>query len=148
MQNSISEILIWFFLSAVKYLFAVTPLIAKSSREWYWDMLIVSAGGCTGVVVFTYLGEIISNYLSKFHFFKIKNSKLRKFIKIKNSYGLIGIAVLSPIVFSIPLGCIISASFEHDKNKIIRYQIISVLIWSIVLFGLKGIFGYKVDTSI
>ncbi|MCC6818995.1 MAG: hypothetical protein IT245_08905 [Bacteroidia bacterium] len=135
------EIAILFLISGVKYLISVIALLKFSSRAWYWDMLIVSSGGILGCFIFTYLGAALSKYFSKFHLFKFSNNKLRKFIKIKNSYGLFGIAMLSPILISIPVGCIISASFEHDKTKIIRYQIISVLFWSILLFGLKGLFN-------
>ncbi len=139
-MNEFTEIAMWFLLSGVKYLFAAGPLLLKSSRAWYFDMIIVSGGGILGVFVFTYLGAALSKYFAQFHLFKIKYKKLKKFVRIKNSYGLIGIAAISPVLISIPVGCIISASFEHDKTKIIRYQVISVVFWSLLLFGLKGIF--------
>ncbi len=135
-------------LSAVKYLFAVLPLLASSSREWYWDMLIVASGGALGVLVFTYLGAIISNYFSRFSFFKFKFGKLKKLIRIKNSYGLIGLALISPLIISIPVGCIISAAFEHDKRIVIRWQLLSVIFWSVLLFGLKGLFHIDITKSI
>jgi hypothetical protein len=147
-MNEFFEIAIWFLLSGVKYLFAVIPLLANSQREWYWDMLIVASGGTLGVFVFTFLGAVLSKYLSQFNLFKIKYKKLRGFVKMKNSYGLIGIAILSPVIISIPVGCIISASFESDKGKIIRYQMISVLAWSILLFGIKGLFHIDIIKSL
>lgn len=147
-MNQFFEIGIWFLLSGVKYLFAVLPLLANSQREWYWDMLIVSSGGTLGVFVFTFLGAILSRYLSKFHLFRFKYKKLRSFVKMKNSYGLIGIAILSPVIISIPVGCIISASFEHDKSKIIRYQLLSVIAWSVLLFGIKGLFHINIAKTI
>lgn len=142
------EIFLMVLLASVKYLFAVLPLLASSSREWYLDMLIVAGGGTIGVLVFTYLGAIISAYLSRFHFFKFKFGKLKKLLHIKNTYGLIGLALLSPILISIPVGCIISASFEHDKGKIIRYQLLAVVLWSVLLFGLKGIFNIDISKKI
>ncbi len=147
-MNEVVEIGLWIILSGVKYLFAVLPLLAKSHRHWYWDLLIVSSGGILGVFSFTYLGAYISQYLSRYHFLKMKYPKLKKFIKIKNSYGLIGIALLSPVLFSIPIGCIISTSFEHNKHKILTYQIASVLFWSILLFGLKGLFNIDLSKEI
>ena len=131
-------------LASVKYAIVVFPLLATSSRAWYLDMCIVAVGGACGVYVFTYLGAIISKYFEQFHFFRLKFKNLRKFIRIKNSYGLIGIAFLSPVLISIPIGCIISASFEHDKNKIIRLQLMSVIFWSVLLFGLKGLFNINI----
>jgi hypothetical protein len=143
-MSEVLKILLMVLLSSVKYVLAVVPLLASSSRAWYLDMSIVMIGGCLGVFVFTYLGVIISKYLERFHFFRIKYKSLKRFIRIKNSYGLIGIAFLSPVLISIPVGCIISASFEHDKKRIIRLQILSVIFWSIFLFGLKGLFNINV----
>lgn len=143
--NSVTEILGWIFFCGIKYMFAVPTMIATSHREWYWDMLIAAAGGSWSIFVFTYLGAYISQFLGKYHLFKLRFKRLKKIISIKNSYGMWGLAILSPVVFSIPIGCIISSSIEHDKKKIIRYQITSVVLWSILLFGLKGLFGIKVD---
>lgn len=147
-MNEIVEIGLWVILSGVKFLFAVLPLLAQSHRAWYFDMLIVSGGGIIGVFAFTYLGAVISKQLSKYHFFKIKYPKLKKFIRIKNSYGLIGIALISPVIISIPVGCIISASFEHNKHKVLTYQIASVIFWSVLLFGLKGLFHIDLSKEI
>ncbi len=142
------QVFLMVLLSAVKFLFAALPLLASSHRAWYLDMLIVAGGGSIGVFIFTYLGAIISNYLSRYHFFKFKFSKLKKLLHIKNTYGLIGLALLSPILISIPVGCIISASFEHDKGKIIRYQLLAVVFWSVLLFGLKGMFHIDISKKI
>lgn len=138
-MNEFVEIGLWVLLSGVKYLFAVLPLLASSQREWYFDMLIVASGGTLGVYVFTFLGALISARLSRYHFFRIKYPKLKKLIRIKNGYGLLGLAILSPVFLSIPVGCIISTAFEHNKQKVIRYQLLAVLIWSVVLFGAKGL---------
>ena len=147
-MNDLVEIGLMIILSGIKYVVAAFLLLAKSSRPWYADMLIVSTGGSLGVYVFTFLGAYISDYFSRFHFFRIKYPKLKKFVKIRNSYGLIGIAILSPVIFSIPIGCIISAAFEHDKWKIIRYQLFSVIFWSVLLFSLKGLFGIDISKTI
>jgi hypothetical protein len=137
-------ILSWFLISTVKFVVSVGALLSFSSRPWYFDMLIVMSGGITGVIVFTYLGAIISKKLSKYHFFKIKYKTIRKLIKLKNGYGLMGIAFITPVVISIPVGCIFSASIEHNKLRVIRIQAMSVIIWSAVLFGLKGLFNVQI----
>lgn len=147
-MNEVLEIIGWILGSAVKFLFTVPALLLTSHRPWYIDMLIVAFGGSLGVYIFTYLGIHISKWLEKFHLFRFKFGKLRKFIRIKNSFGLIGLAILSPILFSIPVGCIISTSFEHDKGKIIRMQLFSVIFWSIFFFSLKGIFHINLGNKI
>jgi hypothetical protein len=138
------DIIVWFLVASVKFVIAVTKLLVISNRAWYWDMLIVMAGGTFGVLIFTFLGAAISKKLEKYNFFKMKRSKLRKLIKIKNGYGLIGIAFITPVIISIPVGCIISSAFENDRNRILRLQISSVLIWSLVLFVAKGLLNIQI----
>jgi hypothetical protein len=147
-MNDILEVILLGLLSAVKYLFAAGGLLIKSPRAWYWDMLIVATGGSAGVFFFTYLGAFLSKRLEKYHLFRIKYKTLRKLARIMNSYGLIGIAFISPLTISIPVGCIVSVSFEHDKKRIIRLQIASVIFWSVLLFGLKGIFDINLGSKI
>ncbi len=136
------EIAGWILLSSVKYIIAILTLLAKSPRLWFLDMLIVAIGGSLGVIVFTFLGAVISKFLGQYDFFKIKFKNLRRFILIKNGYGLIGIAFLSPLILGIPLGSIISTLFEPDKAKVLRLQLTSVIFWSVLLFGVKGLIQY------
>ena len=140
-MSELLEIIGWYLLSSVKFIFAAIPLLAGSSRYWVYDMIIVALGGCTGVFVFTYLGGVISRYFARYHFFRISYKNLRRFVRLKNGYGLIGVALLTPIIISIPVGCILSATFEHDKWRVIRLQTSAVLLWSILLFSLKGLFN-------
>jgi membrane protein YqaA with SNARE-associated domain len=147
-MNEIVEVILMGLLASVKFLFAIVGLLVGSSRAWYLDMAIVATGGSVGVVVFTYLGAVISKFMGKYHFFKIKYKTLRKLARIMHGYGMLGLALISPMTISIPVGCIVSASFEHDKKRIIMFHIGSVLFWSILLFGLKGIFNINIAEKI
>ena len=44
-MSEVFEIAGWMLLSSVKYIVAILTLLAKSPRFWFYDMLIVSAGG-------------------------------------------------------------------------------------------------------
>ena len=52
-MSEVFEIAGWMLLSSVKYIVAILTLLAKSPRFWFYDMLIVAAGGAMGVAVFT-----------------------------------------------------------------------------------------------
>lgn len=132
----------WILLSSVKYIVAILTLLAKSSRLWFWDMLIVAVGGSLGVFVFTFLGSVISKFFERFSIFKIKYKNRRRFVYIKKGYGLIGIAFLTPLIIGIPLGCIIASLFEPNKTIVIRLQLASVIFWSVLLFSVKGLIQF------
>ncbi len=127
-------------LSSVKYLFAVVPLLV-SNNYWLESMVLCLIGGTLGVLVFTFLGEQITKFFQKRNWFVPTIKRKRNFINLKNGYGLIGIALISPIGISIPVGCIVSMAIANDKKKVLTYQLGAVVFWSVLLFGLKGFFN-------
>lgn len=65
----------------------------------------------------------------------------RRIIKIWRAYGLMGIAVLTPII-SIPVGTIIANNMVQNKKKIFLYMFVSIVFWSFVITLLaKSIHG-------
>lgn len=94
-------------------------------------------GGIIGIVLFTYLGGIMQDYFVR----KFPNRFGRKFtasnrflVKVKTRFGLGGIAVLTPIALSIPVGVLFALALTHDKKKIMLSMIISLLFWATLLF--------------
>ncbi|MES2622090.1 MAG: hypothetical protein V4615_14665 [Bacteroidota bacterium] len=94
-------------------------------------------GGIIGVVIFTYLGGVMQDYcVKKFpnRFGKKFTTSNRFLVKIKRRFGLGGIAVLTPIALSIPVGVLFALALTHDKKKIMFSMIISLLFWATLLF--------------
>jgi hypothetical protein len=64
---------------------------------------------------------------------RIFTRRNRRIVRIWKSYGLIGLAALTPILFSIPIGTFIITRLERNHKKILLYMFISVSCWSLVL---------------
>src|SRR5204863_6706992 len=64
---------------------------------------------------------------------RIFTRRSRRIVRIWKNYGLIGLAALTPILFSIPIGTFIITLLEHNHKKILLYMFISVSCWSLVL---------------
>jgi hypothetical protein len=64
---------------------------------------------------------------------KIFTRRNRRFVRIWNRYGLIGVAFLTPVVFSIPIGTIVANSLVRNKRKIFVYMFFSVVFWSVLI---------------
>ncbi len=64
---------------------------------------------------------------------KVFTPRNRRIIKIWQTYGLVGLAALTPIIFSIPIGTFIMARFETNNKKILLYMLISITCWSLLL---------------
>jgi hypothetical protein len=58
----------------------------------------------------------------------------RRVIRIKHRFGLTGIAILTPIFLSIPIGAFLAERFYKDKKKVITYLSISAIAWCFVLY--------------
>ena len=103
--------------------------------------LVSCSGAIIGTVFYTYLSAGIINW---WEYYKIKknlfrNKKVftkfnRRIIYVKNKFGLMGIAALTPLILSIPLGAFIAERFYKKKSKVIIAISSWVLIWFVVFY--------------
>ena len=94
-------------------------------------------GGTIGIVLFTYLGDFIQAYCIK----KFPNQFGRKFsrsnrflVRVKQKFGLGGIAAFTPIILSIPVGVLFALALTVDKKKVMFSMMISMLFWATIIF--------------
>jgi len=59
----------------------------------------------------------------------------RRIVRIKQQYGLIGIALSTPIILSIPLGTFLVVRYYRTNSSKFPYLIVSNVIWSIIYAG-------------
>jgi hypothetical protein len=64
---------------------------------------------------------------------RIFTRQTRRVVKIWKRYGLFGIAALTPVIFSIPIGTFFMSRYEKNRNKIFMYMFISITAWSLIL---------------
>ena len=67
-------------------------------------------------------------------------------VRIKRNGGLWGIALLTPILLSIPVGCLLAITMEHHRMRIVRIMFVSLLIWGGLIFSLKALFDIDITT--
>jgi hypothetical protein len=156
-MNQFFQVLFVVLLSSVKF-FLVPPIALLQYKFPVWNAILYSSiGGTLGVLVFYFLSkelmivwQFIVLYIKRKHkphkyhhkhHIKPKFSNLsRRIVRLKNKWGLYGLAVLTPCVLSIPFGTFIAARFFPGKRTILLLCC-SVLIWSLILN--LGIFFFK-----
>src|ERR1043165_2681696 len=117
--------------------FSMGSLTAITANLGLGGLLANIIGGIVGIVLFTYMGSAIQAYVvKKFpHRFGSKFTSSNRFlVRIKRRFGLGGIAALTPIVLSIPVGVLFALSVTHDKKKIMITMLMSMFFWATVLF--------------
>ena len=137
-------------LSATKFLTA--PITSLNIGFGYLETLIITTfGGILGIIFFYYVSAAIVYFFGwigqKLRSNKKEPKKKRVFtwknkliVKVKRDYGLIGLALATPIFLSIPLGTFLAARYFHDPKKVIMYLSASVLVWSVIVSSVVIIF--------
>ena len=135
---ALTEFALVFLFAATKFAMALGYMLLPTVGYSYIEIVFtLLTGGSTGIVVFYYATGWINKQINKL--FKPKKKKKvftktnRRFIKIKNRYGLIGISILTPVLFSIPIGCFLASRFYAGEKKTIPVMLGGILFWSFVL---------------
>lgn len=122
--------------SAFKYSWA-TLIAAESNWGLIPSFIFNFGGGFIGVHVFTYLGEHLRDYynnrLKNKNAYFIHTRRNRLLVHIRKRLGLKGVAILSPILLTLPLGTAILLTMTKDHGKIIRYMLVSCLFWTALI---------------
>ncbi len=129
----------------------IPAVIAIYKSNYVLALLSSCTGAIFGTVVFTYLfagilkwwDRIKEGMFTSKHPKKIFTKYNRRVIRIKHRFGLTGIAILTPILLSIPIGAFLAERFYKDKGKVILYLSTSAVLWC---FALYFIFLFFYDT--
>lgn len=105
-------------------------------------ILVSCSGGVAGNIFFTYLSAAIIKAIHNFrlkkhliHTRKIFTPFNKRVIKVKQKFGLAGIAFITPILLSTPIGAYLAERFFKNKRKIILYLSAATVIWSLILYA-------------
>jgi len=138
------------FLSAFKLMVGVPFALLVYGYSFHETVMMTSFGGILGVVVFTYFSEWIINMWKGFrkktstdrHGKKkqIFTRRNRLIVKVKSKYGIMGIAFISPSLITIPVGTFILVRYFRNKKKIIVYESVAVVFWSVLTASVKLFF--------
>jgi len=120
----------------------IPAVIVIYKSNYLLALLSSCSGAIFGTVFFTYLSAGLLKWWDKLkdkwftskHPKKIFTKSNRRVIRIKHRFGLTGIAILTPIFLSIPIGAFLAERFYKDKKKVIIYLSISAIFWCFTLY--------------
>jgi len=146
MIQYLTKVLIVVLWSAFKFFVGFSTAVLFGFNQL--EIMVTTIGGAMlGVFVYLYLWEAI---LKLYHHFWPKKHKQVKFSKFKRrlvlfikKYEVWGIALLSPVLLSIPVGTILASAIEHNKWRIKFIMFAGICFWAVVLMALKLLF--KID---
>lgn len=120
-----------FFFSMLKFVPGVATGVAVGLK--LWETILLSIGGMMSIVfVISLFGKPLRKWYFRKFSRKRKFNKKRRFLNLWKRYGEIGIAFLTPVLFTPILGAIIISSFAKSRVKIFGYMLASALFWALV----------------
>jgi membrane protein DedA with SNARE-associated domain len=134
-----------YFSSMLKFIFG--PLGGYAvGLKLLTTILATVAGMMTVVLSFTYAGgwlrtKVFYSYFANRKKFSGSN---RRFVRIWKKYGLVGVAVLTPILLTPIGGSILAVSSGSPKEKIILFMFISASVWAVIFSIATYFFGNQI----
>lgn len=136
-MNELWQIAGLLFFSSIKF-FLAPPAAVIAGYGFLSSVLITFSGASIGFVIFFKFWQYIKMVFEKL--FKPKKKAKKTFskknkliVKAKVSYGLIGLALLTPCLLGIPLGAILASNYYSKSKKAIPVFLTSILLWSVTL---------------
>jgi hypothetical protein len=154
-------------ISSIKFIFAFPVAYEYKLNAWE-TIAATTAGGVGGIYFFAYISDYLIILWHRFRlmFFRRKTrvkaipkiikyktaqkkdrvftNKNKRYVRLKQRYGLFGIAFLTPILLSIPIGTFVAIRFYRRKKSTLFALILAVIFWSVVLSSLLYFFEIRI----
>jgi len=142
------QIALTILFSSFKFAATFPLVILQFNFSFVETILWTNVGGIAGIYFFAYLSEKIlawwkrtfrrsdrHSLVDEQQEKKIFTRKNRRIVRIKQQYGLIGIALVTPFLLSIPVGVFLVIRYYNTNKKKFHFLIASNLIWSLIYTG-------------
>lgn len=119
-----------------KYL--VGAAMALAGLPAWQGFLCCTLGACSGTCCWVFAGRQLSTmWKTRFaHKNRLRiNKRTRFLVRVRQRGGLWGVAFLSPVILSLPVGCLLALTFARRRVDVLLTHFVSILFWGGVFFG-------------
>lgn len=137
------QVLITILLGSFKFAVTFPLAIFEFKFSFFETILWINIGGILGIYFFAYIFEALIRWFNKNigskrnkkplprrEGKKIFTRRNRRIIRIKQRYGLPGIAIFTPVLLSIPLGVFLVVRYYNNVKSKFIYLIAGNIVWS------------------
>lgn len=141
-------IILTILFSSFKFAATFPLVIIQYEFSFLETILWTNVGGILGVYFFAFLsGKLLAWWKRTFRrsnkniladeqqVKKIFTRRNRRIVRIKQKYGLAGIALITPFLLSIPVGVFLVVRYYRSSKVKYLYLIAANLIWSVIYTG-------------
>jgi hypothetical protein len=145
---SLLEIVLTILFSSFKFAATFPLVIIQFEFSFLETVLWTNVGGIAGIYFFAFLSEKLINWWKRTfrrsnrsiledeqQEKKIFTKRNRRIVRVKQKYGLIGIAAITPFLLSIPVGVFLVVRYYRTSRTKFFYLIAANLVWSLIYTG-------------
>ena len=139
------QILLTILLSSIKFAMTFPIAVIQFQFSFTETILWTNLGGVLGICFFAFLSERAIAWWNRtfgkrrkerrMHSAsgkRIFTNKNRRIVRIKQRYGLLGIAISTPFLLSIPVGTFLVVRYYRLTTRGIAYLVAANLLWSVI----------------
>lgn len=132
------------FGTSVLELWAGIPLGLALNLNPFLIGIVSALGAISAALIVSFTGETIRERFMKWRYGE-KDLKMSRFYKIWNKYGIIGLGLLSPLIFGAPLGAALGIALGAGKRPLLIWMSIGIVLWSALLTagGYLGLMSFE-----
>lgn len=112
--------------------------------------VIIGVASALGAILAAFLvtavGDSIRERVIKWRYGENKDLKDGRYYKIWNKYGIVGLGLISPLLFGAPVGAALGIALGSHKKPLLIWMSIGIVIWSagLTAAGYLGLMSFGI----
>jgi hypothetical protein len=133
------------FISGIVELWLAVPTGIALKLNPILIVLVSASSSILAVLIVAFLGDSIRNRFIAWRYGEDKKFETRRIHDVWNKYGVVGLGLLSPLLFGAPLGTAVGITFGARKDNLILWMSLGIIIWSVGLTaaGIMGLMSFE-----
>lgn len=133
------------FISGVVELWLAVPMGIALKLNPILIVAVSASSAILTVLIVAFLGDSIRNRFIAWRYGEDKKFETSRIHDVWNKYGVVGLGLLSPLLFGAPIGTAVGITFGANKDNLILWMSLGIIIWSVGLTaaGIMGLMSFE-----
>lgn len=133
------------FISGVVELWLAVPTGIALKLNPILIVAVSASSSILAVLIVAFLGDSIRSRFIAWRYGEDKKFETSRIHDVWNKYGVVGLGLLSPLIFGAPLGTAVGITFGARKDNLILWMSLGIIIWSVGLTaaGIMGLMSFE-----
>ena len=133
------------FISGVVELWLAVPMGIALKLNPILIVAVSASSAILAVLIVAFLGDSLRSKFIAWRYGEDKKFESSRIHDVWNKYGVVGLGLLSPLLFGAPIGTAVGITFGASKDNLILWMSMGIIIWSVGLTaaGIMGLMSFE-----